>query len=132
MDEQGFKQRTKQAALAVIRLVDNLPRSLASDVLARQLLRASTSVGSNYRAACRAKSVPDMIAKLHIVEEESDESIFWCELLTESGILDTDACAQIKQEYTEILAMTVASIKTLRAREEREKQQKRPNNNPNQ
>jgi len=76
MDEQTFKRRTKRAALDVIRLVDSMPRRLSTDVLGRQILRSSTSVGANYRAACRGKSRPDMISKLQTVEEETDESIF--------------------------------------------------------
>ncbi|MHB0937766.1 MAG: four helix bundle protein [Armatimonadota bacterium] len=124
MDEQTFKRRTKRAALDVIKLVDGLPRRLSTEVMGRQLLRSSTSVGSNYRSACRGKSRPDMISKLHIVEEETDESIFWLEMLCESGALKKDFCAPLMQEYGEILAMTVASIKTLQLREADDKNRK--------
>jgi four helix bundle protein len=75
MDEREFKDRTKMLALRVIRLVEALPRSRTSDVIGRQLLRSATSVGANYRAACRARSNADMIAKLGIVEEEADETL---------------------------------------------------------
>jgi four helix bundle protein len=74
------------------------------------------AIGANYRAACRAKSTPDMINKLKIVEEESDETQYWLELLTEAGLASQDQIAGIHKETDEILAMTIASIKTLRTR----------------
>ncbi|MEG3861321.1 four helix bundle protein [Microcoleus sp. herbarium12] len=76
MDEQEFKRRTKQLALRVIKLVDALPKESASQVIGKQLIRSATSVGANYRAACRAKSTADLISKLRIVEEEADESLY--------------------------------------------------------
>ena len=116
MDEKTFKARTKKLAIAIIKQVDKLPRSLATDVIARQLVRSGTSIGANYRAACRAKSTPDMINKLKIVEEESDETEYWFELLVEAGLVSKSQIADIYKETDEILAMTIASIKTLRAR----------------
>lgn len=116
MTEIEFKQRTKRLALDVIRFVDALPRSRSADVLTGQLLRSSTSVAANYRAACRAKSIADMIAKLSIVEEEADESGLWMELLEESGKTKAGQLAEFRPEAEEIVAMTVASIKTLRAK----------------
>lgn len=115
--EEQFKFRTKQLALRVIRLVDALPRSRSADVVGRQLLRSATSVGANYRAACRAKSAADMIAKLSIVEEEADETLFWLELLVESGLVPESRLSDLMKETDEIIAMTVASIKTLRIRQ---------------
>src|SRR6201993_87708 len=87
MDESLFKKRTKHLALRVINVVDVLPRNRAADVLGRQLIRSGTSIGANYRAACRGKSTADVIAKLRIVEEEADESAYWMELLIESGLV---------------------------------------------
>ena len=116
MDEKTFKARTKKLAIAINKQVDKLPRSLATDVIARQLVRSGTSIGANYRAACRAKSTPDMINKLKIVEEESDETEYWFELLVEAGLVSKSQIADIYKETDEILAMTIASIKTLRAR----------------
>ncbi len=81
MDEREFKKRTKRFALDAILLVDSLPKGRSADVIGRQLLRSATSIGANYRAACRAKSKADLIAKLAIVEEEADESLYWMELL---------------------------------------------------
>ena len=116
MDEETFKQRTKRFGLSVIRLVETLPRSRTSEVLGRQLLRSGTSGGANYRAACRGKSASDVVAKLSIVEEEADESIYWIELLVEAGLVAPNSVDALKKEANELLAMTVASIKTLRSR----------------
>ncbi len=116
MDENTFKRRTKGLGLQAIRLVRALPRTRAADVIGRQLLRSATSVGANYRASCRAKSVRDMIAKLGIVEEEADESVYWMELLVESGIVPKREVDELIIEASEILAMVVASIKTLKKR----------------
>src|SRR5947207_15435942 len=85
MDNDDLRPRTKAYALRVIRLVESLPRNRTADVIGKQLLRSATSVGANYRAACRAKSPADFTAKMGIVEEEADESLYWMELLIESG-----------------------------------------------
>ena len=85
-------------------------------MLGRQLLRCATSVGANYRAACRGKSAADVLAKLAIVEEEADESIYWMEMLVDSGALRQAQVEKLLSEGNEIVAMTVASIKTLRRR----------------
>jgi four helix bundle protein len=116
MDENLFKKRTKQLALRVINVVDVLPRNRAADVLGRQLIRSGTSIGANYRAACRGKSTADVIAKLRIVEEEADESAYWMELLIESGLIAEARLSELLQETNEIIAMTVASIRTLQRR----------------
>jgi len=119
MDEKTFKDRTKKFALAVMRLVETLPRNRTADVLGRQLLRSGTSVGANYRAACRGRSASDVAAKMAIVEEAADESIYWMELLVESGTLPADRASLLTKEGNELLAMTVASIKTLRGHSQR-------------
>lgn len=116
MDETTFKARTKKLAVAIIKQVDNLPQSRAANAIANQLVRSGTSIGANYRAACRAKSTPDMINKMKIVEEESDETLYWLELLVEAGLMPKEQIKDIYKETDEILAMTVASIKTLRNR----------------
>ena len=116
MNEKIFKERTKKLALDVIKMTESLPNTRAADVIGRQVLRSATSVGANYRAACRAKSTGDMIAKLAIVEEEGDETLYWFELLAEAKILSVEPLAPLMKEADEIVAMTVASIKTLRAR----------------
>jgi four helix bundle protein len=114
MDERAFKDRTKKFALQAIALVESLARTKTSDIIGRQLLRRATSVGANYRAACRGKSSADVIFKLSIVEEEADESLYWMELLVETGVIGADRVAPRRKEADELVAMTVASIKTLR------------------
>lgn len=116
MNEKEFKDRTKKAALRVIRVVEALPTTKTADVIGRQLLRSGTSVGANYRAACRGKSAADMIAKLANVEEEADESVYWLELLIESKIISAARLAGLIDEFNEIVAIIVASQKTLRSR----------------
>jgi four helix bundle protein len=116
VNEAFFKQRTKQFALDTITLIQSLPRTNVADIIGRQLLRSATSIGANYRAACRAKSPADMINKLKIVEEEGDESVYWLELLVESGTVPEKAAEPLRKEGNEIVAMTVASIKTVRTR----------------
>ncbi|HEX8264954.1 MAG TPA: four helix bundle protein [Pyrinomonadaceae bacterium] len=116
MNEQEFKDRTKKLAVRVIRLVDALPKTTAAEIVGKQLLRFATSVGANYRAACRGKSTADVINKLSIVEEEADESLYWLEILAESDLMPENRLCELKQEMNEILAMIVASLKTLRAK----------------
>jgi len=117
VDEQQFKKRTKDIGLRVIKLVEALPRGRATDVLARQLMRSATSIGANYRAACRSRSTADMISRLSVVEEESDEVIYWIELLTEAGFVRPEKVEPLRAEVHEIVSMIVASIKTLRLRQ---------------
>lgn len=114
MDAEEFKRRTRALGLRVIRLVEGLPRGRTADVIGRQVLRSATSVGANYRAACRAQSNSDMVHKLKIVEEEADETMYWLDLLGEAGLLPPTQLAPLAKEANEIVAMTVASLKTLR------------------
>ncbi len=109
-----LRERSKAFALRVIRLVNKLPESRAADVIGKQLLRSGTSVGANYRSACRARSAAEFCAKMGIVEEEADESGYWMELLVESELVKPDLLKNLMQESNEIVAMTVASIKTTR------------------
>ena len=114
MDNQNLKRRTKKFALDVIKLVESLPRDYTCRVLGGQLLRAGTSVGANYRAVCRAKSVADFISKFGTVEEEVDESGFWLELLVDSGKLDQATALPLIEESDELTAIAVSSINTAR------------------
>ena len=109
------------AALRVIKVIGALPSSKTADVLGRQLLCSGTSVGANYRAACRGKSPADVIAKLAIVEEEADETIYWLELLSEAGVLPAKSLSELMDEFNQITTMTVASQKTLRRRNPKSK-----------
>src|SRR5258708_6645135 len=114
MTEQEFKQRTKDVALRIIKVVESLPRTWSAEVIGKQLLRSGTSMGANYRVACRGKSIADIINKLAIVEEEADESMFWIELLIEAEIIPAKKLTALYGDIDEIVAMTVASIKTMR------------------
>lgn len=114
--ERDFRRRTMRLGLDVIALTRSMQRDFAGDVLARQLLRSATSVGANYRAACRARSDAEMVAKLSIVEEEADETIYWLTMLRESNTLPATATDPLVSEANELLAMTVASIRTIRGR----------------
>lgn len=116
MDREEIKVRTKQFALRVIRLVEALPKSYAAEVIGKQLLRAATSVGANYRAACRARSKAEFVAKLGIVEEESDECSYWLELIVEAGLVKRERVADLMKEVDEITAIMVSSIQTARSR----------------
>ena len=112
MDQERMKRRTKLFALGIVQFVEALPKGRTSEVLGRQLLRAGTSVGSNYRSACRAKSAADFISKMGTVEEETDESLYWMELLIEARIVADSELEALMREAGELLAITVASIKT--------------------
>lgn len=112
---EQLRPRTKAFALRVIKLVEALPKGRTADVIGKQLLRAATSVGANYRAACRGRSKAEFVAKLGIVEEECDEVLYWFELLTESGLVNPAKLAALIDEGDAILAMIVRSIRTARA-----------------
>jgi four helix bundle protein len=117
MNEQEFKDRTKKLALRIIKLTESLPPTVTAKVIGKQFLRSATLVGANYRAACRGKSVADVIHKSSIVEEEADESLYWLELLIESHIVSENRLSELQKEMNEITAMIVSSIKTLRAKQ---------------
>ncbi|HLE32943.1 MAG TPA: four helix bundle protein [Bacteroidota bacterium] len=116
MDSNDLKKRTKRFALDVIELVSEVPSNRASDILCRQLLRSATSVGANYRSACRARSKADFISKITIVEEEADESLYWLELLTESGIERYESIVPLIREADELTAIFTAAGKTAKGK----------------
>jgi four helix bundle protein len=115
---EDLKTRTKKLALGVIELAGELPRGSSGSIISRQLVKSGTSVGANYRAARRARSKAEFIAKPGIVEEEADETLFWIEMLTEGGILAkapvsvSEKVTLLSDEAEGILSMTVASIRT--------------------
>ncbi|MCH8968849.1 MAG: four helix bundle protein [Planctomycetes bacterium] len=114
MNKDDFKLRTRQFALRAIKLVEALPKGRSADVISRQLLRSATSVGANYRAACRARSTAEFLSKMGIVEEEADECVYWLELVADSELLPETRLQEILDEANQIVAVTVASIKTAR------------------
>jgi four helix bundle protein len=109
-----LRVRTKEFALRVVRLVGTLPKGTVPDVVGKQLLRSATSVGANYRSACRGRSPAEFVAKLGIVEEEADEAAYWMEILMESAIVRPELLADLRAEADEIVAMVVSSIRTVR------------------
>ena len=109
---ESFKQRTKEFALRSIRLFRALPKQADAYILGKQLLRSATSVAANYRAACRARSNAEFVAKIGIALEEADESLFWIELLEESEILSASSLASLKQEANELTAILVTIRKS--------------------
>jgi four helix bundle protein len=88
MNESELKHRTKRFSLRVIKLVGALPKSVQGRAIGNQLIRSGTSVGANYRAACRGRSKTEFIARLGVVEEGADESAFWMEMIIESGLME--------------------------------------------
>ncbi len=112
MNAEELKRRTKEFALNVIRFVSNLPTKRDANIIAHQLLRSATSVGANYRAACRARSKDEFIAKIGIVEEESDESLYWLEILSESGLALGGELDKLIKEADELTAIFVSSRKS--------------------
>ena len=112
--QEIIKRCTKQVGIEVILLVNQFPNSIASRAISNQIIRSSTSVGANYRAACRAKSTADFINKLKIVEEEADETIYWLEIIEETNLYHSPKINELKKELNELLSIVVSSIKTLR------------------
>jgi four helix bundle protein len=109
-----LKSRTKKFAVDIIRLFRSLPRAEDVRIVAKQLLRSGTSVAANYRAVCRARSRAEFIAKIGIVVEEADETVFWLELLVESDMAKQDVVAPVAKEANELLAIFAASQRTAR------------------
>jgi four helix bundle protein len=115
LNEKELKDRTKQFALSVMKLVDTLPKTISGRAIATQLVRAGTSVGANYRAACRGRSKAEFAAKLGTVVEESDECCFWLELIMDGELLPHNRIEPIHQEANELTAIFVASIRTAKS-----------------
>ena len=116
MDEGQLKAWTKQLAIQAAALVGELPRETSAFVFGKQLIRSTSSVGANYRSACRARSDLEMIAKLGVVEEEADEAQYWLELLAEANLVSPDRIKDLHDAYNQIVAIMVASRRTLRSR----------------
>jgi four helix bundle protein len=110
--------RTKRFALEIIELCSALPRTSAAQVLGKQLIRSGTSVGANYREARRGRSPAEFISKLEIAQQELDETSYWLELLAESGTVPAARLASNQREATELMAMIVASLRTLKSRQQ--------------
>lgn len=109
-----LRDRTKQFALRILKVCDSLPKTDAGRTISRQLLRSGTSVAANYRAVGRARSQAEFVAKLGVVIEEADESVFWLELLGEGGIVPEHRLGELTVEANELVAIFVASQQTAR------------------
>lgn len=107
-----LKQRTKKFSLEIVNLFRVLPKTDEARIIGKQLLRSATSVGANYRAVCRARSIAEFIAKIGIVVEEADESVFWLEMIIEGDIFNKENIHKLLKEANEILAIVAASQKT--------------------
>ncbi len=112
MDKNELQKRTKRFALEVIQFVLSLRKGILTDVIGKQLIRCATSIGANYRSACRARSYADFIAKIAIVTEEADEAIYWLELIEESGLSDNTAMRPFITEADELTAIFTSIGKT--------------------
>ncbi|MEX2172161.1 MAG: four helix bundle protein [Pirellulales bacterium] len=114
MTADELKKRTKDFGVRTVKLVEKLPIKRSAQRLGDQLLRSGTSVGANYRAACRARSDAEFRAKLGICEEEADEAIYWLEMIVELGYVPAERLANLIEEANQLLAIIVSSIKTSR------------------
>lgn len=116
MRNEELNRRTKDLALRVIRLFKKLPNTEEARIIGRQALRSATGVAANYREASRARSDAELCSKLGIVEQELDETILWLELLVEAEIVPQRLLTELQAETEELLKITVASIRTVKAR----------------
>lgn len=112
MKHENLRDRTKQFALDVVSVLSKLPKNWSAEVFGKQLLRSATSVGANYRAACRAKSQKDFVSKIAIVIEEADESQYWLELMVGAKLVSRETAAALWKEADEIISIMIASSKT--------------------
>lgn len=112
MNPEEFKNRTKKFALRVLNLADKLPRSVKGRVLSDQIVRAGTSAAANYRAACKARSRAEFVAKIGVAEEEADEVQFWLELICEDNLVPVHRLNDLQQEARELTAIFAASRKS--------------------
>jgi four helix bundle protein len=109
-----FRERTFRFGIRCVRLVESLPKSVAAQTIGKQLLKAATSVGANYRAATRGRSRADFVSRMGIVEEECDEALYWIDVLVELRVISSKRVEELRGEANEIISITVSSIKTAR------------------
>ena len=113
-EAEALKVRTKKFALRVLRLYRSLPHTEEARILGRQILRSGTSIGANYRAACRGRSRAEFAAKLGIVLEKADETVFWLELIQDASIVPKEKLSALTKEANELVAIIVASLRTVK------------------
>ncbi len=115
MTPEELKKRTKLFGLRCIKVVESLPNTRTTEVLGKQLLRSATSVGANYRSACRAQSRAHFVSKVAIVIEEADESLYWLEMIVEAELLPEHKLQELLKEGNEIVAILTASSRTAKS-----------------
>jgi four helix bundle protein len=113
MDSEELRSKTKDFAIETIRFIKTLSRSFEEEIIARQLLKSGTSMASNYRAVCRSGSKEEFYSKLSIVVEETDETMFWLEILTESGLADNNTSKDLLKRSTEFIKIFSSARKTV-------------------
>ena len=116
MTNEELKLRTKKFSLMIIDMVEKLPNALSVRVVSNQIIRAATSVGANYRAVCRARSDKEFVAKMNIVLEEADETLFWLEIIIEKKWVNNSEAEIIWKEGNELTSIFVSSLKTINMR----------------
>lgn len=112
MDQIILKQRTKSFSLRILKLVDALPKTVAGRAISSQLIRSGTSIGANFRSACRGRSKAEFIAKLGVVLEEADETVYWLELITESNMLSKKQVVELHKEADSLAAIFFSMIRS--------------------
>jgi len=113
---EQLRARTKEFAIRIVRLFKSLPKTDEARIIGKQVMRSGTSVAANYRAVCRARSQADFVSKVGVVVEEADETVFWLELLVDTGIVQKVLMENILVEANELLAIFAASLWTVRQR----------------
>lgn len=113
--QQALRDRTKAFAVRIVKLYRSLPRTVDAQVLGKQVIRCGTSVAANYRAACRSRSRAEWLAKIGVVVEEADETVFWLEMLVDCGIVKRERLANLLEEARELSAIFTASQHTAKA-----------------
>jgi four helix bundle protein len=116
MNQEQMRNRTKEFAKQIVTLCRQLPENREGRLIGNQIFRSGTSVGSNYRAVCRARSKADFIAKIGLVLEETDETLYWLELIDETKIMKNGALKEIKKEANELVAIFVSTVNKARTR----------------
>ena len=115
MKEFDLKMRTKKFALRIVRLFTSLPRTAEAQVIGKQVLRGGTSVGAQYREACRSRSTAEFISKMQSSLQELDETAYWLELLVEGEIVRADKLDDLQKETEELISIFASSVRTAKA-----------------
>lgn len=112
MKHNDLRARTRDFGVRVIKMVDHFPNKRAANIIANQIIRSATSVGANYREACRARSTKEFISKLGIAEGEADETLYWLEVIASTELIKKDLLVDLMKEADELIAILIASAKT--------------------